>query len=188
MLLVLGVIADHPPAADEATKGNGKSLVEIVLHSLSATPGRRFGIRYPYDANFAVSHMLVPDSLKDELQAFRDPNDHAVRKELEKATDSNSEPQRKAAIKRLVDATHRTRSAVQLRRTLKFLRMKLKNEQITMRANGIGCLMSSEKTVCNRSTSLTPASTCLAKTTWMRELLFISPQRQIKKFWILIWV
>jgi hypothetical protein len=86
--------------------------------------------------------------LKDDLQAFLDPSDHGVRKTLEKATDSNSEPQRKAAIKWLVDATFRTGSAVQLKRTLNFLRTKLKNEQITMRTFGIATLMSDDNTVC----------------------------------------
>lgn len=48
---------------------------------------------------FFFTDLLVPDAVKDELQAFRDITEHSVRKELEKATDSNSEPQRKVGMK-----------------------------------------------------------------------------------------
>lgn len=37
---------------------------------------------------------IATEKLKDKLQAFRDISDHAVRKELTKASDSNSEAQR----------------------------------------------------------------------------------------------
>lgn len=54
------------------------------------------------------------------------------------------------AIQRLVDATYKSRSAVQLRRTLNFLRTKLKNEQITMRISGVDALVGRDS-VCNSS-------------------------------------
>lgn len=124
-----------------------------IQHLLSLNPakvtsglwGKLTYTRYQEHLAGVLASPNTPDKLKDDLQAFLDPSDHGVRKTLEKAMDSNSEPQRKAAAKWLIDATFRTRSAVQLKRTLNFLRTKLKNEQITMRTHGIAQLMTDEK-------------------------------------------
>lgn len=80
--------------------------------------------------------VLVTDLVKEGLQSYRDLSDHAVRKDLQKATDSNSDNARIAAIGTLIDATVNSAESeklVQLRRTLTFLRTKLKNEKIDVR-------------------------------------------------------
>jgi len=74
------------------------------------------------------------------FQQFRDLSDHAQRKELQKVADSNNDTQRKDAIFALIASTiHSTESqlVVQHKRTLNFMRTKLKNEKIEMRLDGL---------------------------------------------------
>ena len=78
------------------------------------------------------------------LSSFLDVADHENRKLLVKATDSNSIEKRLDGIKYLIRATWRADDQVtHLKRTLKFLRQKIKNEQITVRARALGTLCSS---------------------------------------------
>jgi hypothetical protein len=73
---------------------------------------------------------LVSEYLLDQLQAFVDINDHQMRSMLQKASNSNSIVERKAAIDKLLSATLRAKNLVQTTRTIKFLQGKLKNETI----------------------------------------------------------
>ncbi len=73
---------------------------------------------------------LVSENLLDQLQAFVDINDHQMRSMLQKASNSNSIVERKAAIDKLLSATLRAKNLVQTTRTIKFLQGKLKNETI----------------------------------------------------------
>lgn len=71
---------------------------------------------------------LVSENLLDQLQSFVDINDHQMRSMLQKASNSNSIVERKAAIDKLLSATLRAKNLVQTTRTIKFLQGKLKNE------------------------------------------------------------
>lgn len=90
----------------------------------------------------------VDTNTKDKLQRYRDLSDHSVRKELQNASNSNSEEQRRAAISTLCKATFRTIDrAVHLKRTLTFLAQKIKNEQILIRTACLQSLIDRDNTV-----------------------------------------
>eukprot|EP01125_Pyxidicula_operculata_P011544 TRINITY_DN3779_c0_g1_i1.p1 TRINITY_DN3779_c0_g1~~TRINITY_DN3779_c0_g1_i1.p1 ORF type:complete len:2107 (-),score=549.17 TRINITY_DN3779_c0_g1_i1:67-5526(-) len=78
----------------------------------------------------------VSEVVKDYLQRFRDVTDHTVRKEITKQADSASIDQRKQAIFALRSSSFRADDpVVQLKRTLTYVRTKIKNEKIETRTS-----------------------------------------------------
>jgi len=95
-----------------------------------------------------VVTLLASDSITDkcklDLYSYRNLADHSIRKEMQLAADSNSDVARKEAILNLIGSTSNSAESekvVQLKRTLTFLRTKLKNEKIEMRIHGLTVLI-----------------------------------------------
>jgi len=93
----------------------------------------------------AIKFLLEAEALnkptREKVLSLQDIDDPKVRNALQKASDSNSAPERKAAIKALVKCTFKKPTATNVARTLTFLRKKLKNAGREQRAEGLAPLL-----------------------------------------------
>jgi len=124
-------------------------LVHILNESAQGSIVSSFLDNLPIDVVMQTIKTLLAEpglkkGAKEVLNGFMDVSDLKLRQQLQKACDSNNASDRLSAMQGLINATHKSKNAKELTKTLKFLRTKLKNEVSSQRASVLRALLTKE--------------------------------------------